>query len=393
MTFANRRVFVVLPAAGCGSRMQSDRPKQYLPLGDSGQTVLQTTVLALLDVPEIDGIYVAVSPEDQYVDSLAIPAAVMRTGGNTRSKTVFQTLEALSDTIADDDLVLVHDAARPFVQPQDVSNLIARTGEVLQDKTAAGLVLAVPVWDTVKRVDESGLLVEDIDRSGLMRIATPQCFPYGQLKAALAGNSDATDESSAMRSAGYAVGVVESSSRNIKLTRPQDIEDAKIYMETPMKIRVGIGYDSHRLVEGRKFILGGIEIEHALGLDGHSDADALLHAITDAILGAARLGNIGSFFPDTDPKYKGADSAILLKDAYEAVREAGWRVVNIDAVVVAQKPKLNPYVAAMQARIEEILELEEGSVSIKPKTNEKLGFEGREEGVSTQAVVLLQSDC
>ena len=357
MTFANRRVFVVLPAAGCGSRMQSDRPKQYLPLGDSGQTVLQTTVLALLDVPEIDGIYVAVSPEDQYVDSLAIPAAVMRTGGNTRAKTVFQTLEALSDTIADDDLVLVHDAARPFVQPQDVSNLIARTGEVLQDKTAAGLVLAVPVWDTVKRIDESGLLVEDIDRSGLMRIATPQCFPYGQLKAALAGNSDATDESSAM------------------------------------KIRVGIGYDSHRLVEGRKFILGGIEIEHALGLDGHSDADALLHAITDAILGASRLGNIGTFFPDTDPKYKGADSAILLKDAYEAVREAGWRVVNIDAVVVAQKPKLNPHVAAMQARIEEILEIEEGSVSIKPKTNEKLGFEGREEGVSTQAVVLLQSDC
>lgn len=393
MTFANRRVFVVLPAAGCGSRMQSDRPKQYLPLGDSGQTVLQTTVLALLDVPEIDGIYVAVSPEDPYVDSLAIPAAVMQTGGNTRAKTVFQTLEALSDTIADDDLVLVHDAARPFVQPQDVSNLIARTGEVLQDKTAAGLVLAVPVWDTVKRVDESGLLVEDIDRSSLMRIATPQCFPYGQLKAALADNSDATDESSAMRSAGYAVGVVESSSRNIKLTRPQDIEDAKIYMENPMKIRVGIGYDSHRLVEGRKFILGGIEIEHALGLDGHSDADALLHAITDAILGAARLGNIGTFFPDTDPKYKGADSAILLKDAYEAVRETGWRVVNIDAVVVAQKPKLNPYVAAMQARIEEIVELEEGSVSIKPKTNEKLGFEGREEGVSTQAVVLLQSDC
>ena len=387
MTFANRRVFVVLPAAGCGSRMQSDRPKQYLPLGDSGQTVLQTTVLALLDVPEIDGIYVAVSPEDQYVDSLAIPAAVMRTGGNTRAKTVFQTLEALSDTIADDDLVLVHDAARPFVQPQDVSNLIARTGEVLQDKTAAGLVLAVPVWDTVKRIDESGLLVENIDRSGLMRIATPQCFPYGLLKAALAGNSDATDESSAMRSAGYAVGVVESSSRNIKLTRPQDIEDAKIYMENSMKIRVG--YDSHRLVEGRKFILGGIEVEHTLGLDGHSDADALLHAITDAILGAARLGNIGTFFPDTDPKYKGADSAIL----YEAVREAGWRVVNIDAVVVAQKPKLNPHVAAMQARIEEILEIEEGSVSIKPKTNEKLGFEGREEGVSTQAVVLLQCDC
>ena len=344
MTYANRRVFVVVPAAGCGSRMQSDRPKQYLPLGQSGQTVLQTTVLTLLDVPEIDGIYVAVSPEDEYAETLAIPAAVLRTGGKTRAETVYQTLEALSDTIADDDLVLVHDAARPFVQPQDVSNLIVRTQKGIEEGMCAGMVLA-------------------------------------------------TDESSAMRSAGYAVGVVESSSRNIKLTRPQDIEDAKIYMENSMKIRVGIGYDSHRLVEGRKFILGGIEVEHTLGLDGHSDADALLHAITDAILGAARLGNIGTFFPDTDPKYKGADSAILLKDAYEAVREAGWRVVNIDAVVVAQKPKLNPHVATMQARVEEILEIEEGSVSIKPKTNEKLGFEGREEGVSTQAVVLLQSDC
>lgn len=393
MTYANRRVFVMVPAAGCGSRMQSDRPKQYLPLGRSGQTVLQTTVLALLDVPEIDGIYVAVSPEDEYVETLAIPAAVLRTGGKTRAETVYQTLEALSDTIADEDLVLVHDAARPFVQPQDVSNLIVRTQKGIEEGMCAGMVLAVPVWDTVKRVDEKGLLVEDVERDGLMRIATPQCFPYRQLKSALAGNLEATDESSAMRDAGYAVGVFESSSRNIKLTRPQDIEDARSLTETPMKMRIGIGYDSHRLVEGRKFILGGIEIEHTLGLDGHSDADALLHAITDAVLGAARLGNIGTFFPDTDPNYKGADSAVLLKTAYEAVREAGWSVVNIDAVVVAQKPKLNPHVTAMQTRIEEILELDEGSVSIKPKTNEKLGFEGREEGVSTQAVVLLQSDC
>ena len=322
MTYANRRVFVVVPAAGCGSRMQSDRPKQYLPLGRSGQTVLQTTVLALLDVPEIDGIYVAVSPEDDYVETLAIPAAVLRTGGETRAETVYQTLEALSDTIADDDLVLVHDAARPFVQPQNVSNLIVRTQKGIEEGMCAGMVLAVPVWDTVKRVDEKGLLVEDVERNGLMRIATPQCFPYRQLKSALAGNLEATDESSAMRDAGYAVGVVESSSRNIKLTRPQDIEDARSLTETPMKMRIGIGYDSHRLVEGRKFILGGIEIEHTLGLDGHSDADALLHAITDAILGAARLGNIGTFFPDTDPKYKGADSAVLLKTAYEA--DGAW---------------------------------------------------------------------
>lgn len=389
MTFNSRRIFAVIPAAGCGSRMQADRPKQYLPI--NGRTILEVTVSALLDVPEIDGMFVGVSPEDDTAETLPMAAAVLKTGGATRAETVFQTLEALSDTIAEDDLVLVHDAARPVVSAADVSKLIAETVRFREEGVAAGAVLAVPVWDTVKRVDKEGLLVEDVERDGLMRIATPQCFAYGELKAALARSLTATDESSAMRAAGFSVAAVESSAHNIKLTRPQDLDFAQLVLDKTMKTRIGIGYDSHRLVEGRKFILGGVEIEHTLGLAGHSDADALLHAITDALLGAARLGNIGTFFPDTDPAYKGADSAVLLKTAYEAVREAGWTVVNIDTVVVAQKPKLNPYVPAMQRRIEEILDLEEGTVSVKPKTNEKLGFEGREEGISTQAVVLLQS--
>ena len=389
MTFDSRRVFAVIPAAGCGSRMQADRPKQYLPI--NGRTMLEVTVSALLDVPEIDGMFVGVSPEDDTAETLPMAAAVLKTGGATRAETVYQTLEALSDTIAEDDLVLVHDAARPLVSAADVSKLIAETVRFREEVIAAGAVLAVPVWDTVKRVDKEGVLVEDVERDGLMRIATPQCFAYGELKAALARSLTATDESSAMRAAGFSVAAVESSAHNIKLTRPQDLDFAQLVLDKTMKTRIGIGYDSHRLVEGRKFILGGVEIEHTLGLAGHSDADALLHAITDALLGAARLGNIGTFFPDTDPAYKGADSAVLLKTAYEAVREAGWTVVNIDTVVVAQKPKLNPHVPAMQRRIEEILELEEGTVSVKPKTNEKLGFEGREEGVSTQAVVLLQS--
>lgn len=389
MTFNSRRIFAVIPAAGCGSRMQADRPKQYLPI--NGRTILEVTVSALLDVPEIDGMFVGVSPEDDTAETLPMAAAVLKTGGATRAETVFQTLEALSDTIAENDLVLVHDAARPLVSPTDVSKLIAETVRFRKEGIAAGAVLAVPVWDTVKRVDKEGIFVEDVDRDGLMRIATPQCFAYGELKAALARNLTATDESSAMRAAGFSVAAVESSAHNIKLTRPQDIDFAQLVLNKTMKTRIGIGYDSHRLAEGRKFILGGVEIEHTLGLAGHSDADALLHAITDALLGAARLGNIGTFFPDTDPAYKGADSAVLLKTAYEAVREAGWTVVNIDTVVVAQKPKLNPHVTAMQRRIEEILDLEEGTVSVKPKTNEKLGFEGREEGVSTQAVVLLQS--
>lgn len=390
MSSACRRVYVVLPAAGSGSRMGADRPKQYLELAASGRTVLETTVGVLAKVPGVDGIFVAVSPADETARTLSMPARVLKTGGASRAQTVYQTLEALSDTVADEDLVLVHDAARPLVDPADVSRLIDESCRVIEEGTAAGAVLAIPVWDTVKRVDGEGYFSQDIDRTGLVRVATPQCFAYGLLKKALADNLSATDESSAVRNAGGRVLAVESSARNIKLTRPQDIEDANRLLRSDMQIRIGIGYDSHRLVENRRFILGGIEIPHTLGLAGHSDADALLHAITDAILGAARLGNIGTFFPDTDPRFKDADSAVLLRTAFEAVKKAGWRVGNVDAVVVAQKPKLNPHVSAMQRRIEELLELEDGAVSVKPKTNEKLGFEGREEGVSTQAVVLLE---
>lgn len=390
MSSACRRVYVVLPAAGSGSRMGADRPKQYLELAASGRTVLETTVEVLGEVPGVDGIFVAVSPADETARTLSMPARVLKTGGASRAQTVYQTLEALSPTVADEDLVLVHDAARPLVDPADVSRLIDESCRVIEEGTAAGAVLTIPVWDTVKRVDGEGYFSQDIDRTGLVRVATPQCFAYGLLKKALADNLSATDESSAVRNAGGRVLAVESSARNIKLTRPQDIEDANRLLRSDMQIRIGIGYDSHRLVENRRFILGGIEIPHTLGLAGHSDADALLHAITDAILGAARLGNIGTFFPDTDPRFKDADSAVLLRTAFEAVKKAGWRVGNVDAVVVAQKPKLNPHVSAMQRRIEELLELEDGAVSVKPKTNEKLGFEGREEGVSTQAVVLLE---
>ena len=179
------------------------------------------------------------------------------------------------------------------------------------------------------------------------------------------------------------------------MTRPADRDlAAAIYRHHKdntviPNIRTGFGYDSHRLVEGRKLIIGGVEIPHTLGLLGHSDADVLLHAVTDAVLGAAALGNIGIFFPDNDPKYKGADSRMLLAEAWKTVREKGWTLVNLDAVLVAEKPKLNPHLPAMRASVAKILGVDVDQISIKPKTNEKLGFEGREEGVSAMVTVLL----
>lgn len=390
---------VIIPAAGVGNRMGADRPKQYLQL--DGRPMLSSTVARFEPLAPVDLIAVAVSPDDGFVNEIADfgpRVRVMRTGGATRAETVLNTLEALAGDFSDEDLVLVHDAARPLVEGDDVLRLMRAVREDAQTGTAAGAVLAMPVADTVKRVDGVGILTEDISRERLVRIATPQCFAFATLRNALRRHREVTDESSAVRAEGLPVRVVSCSAANFKVTVADDLDLARRLLNSStrsnaMKLRIGCGYDSHRLVAGRPFILGGIEIAHTLGLDGHSDADALLHAVTDAILGAAGCGNIGLLFPDNDPAYKGADSAMLLERAWEKVRETGnWRIENIDSVIVAQKPKLNPHVPAMAARIAEILAIDPSQVSIKPKTNERLGFEGREEGVSVQAVVLLTQD-
>ena len=292
-------------------------------------------------------------------------------------------------------LILVHDAARPLVDQKDVEALIDAAAHEAETAPENGAVLGIPVADTVKRVNGEGIITEDLSREGLVRIATPQAFRGDVLLKALTEHTDVTDESSAIRAAGGRVTVVPASPAVLKLTRPADRDlAAAIYRHHKdntviPNIRTGFGYDSHRLVEGRKLIIGGVEIPHTLGLLGHSDADVLLHAVTDAVLGAAALGNIGLFFPDNDPKYKGADSRMLLAKAWKAVREKGWVLVNLDAVLVAEKPKLNPHLPAMRASVAKILGVDVDQISIKPKTNEKLGFEGREEGVSAMVTVLL----
>lgn len=394
---AFQHIVALIPAAGVGERMKADCPKQYLPIaGEPTPTVLETCMASLNKVSSLTRLIVAVSSKDGYVDTLNLPhAEVFRTGGATRAETVRNTLQALAGDSLESTLILVHDAARPLVDPKDVEALIDAAAHEAETAPENGAVLGIPVADTVKRVNGEGVITEDLSREGLVRIATPQAFRGDVLLKALTEHTDVTDESSAIRAAGGRVTVVPASPAVLKLTRPADRDlAAAIYRHHKdntviPNIRTGFGYDSHRLVEGRKLIIGGVEIPHTLGLMGHSDADVLLHAVTDAVLGAAALGNIGLFFPDNDPKYKGADSRMLLAEAWKTVREKGWTLVNLDAVLVAEKPKLNPHLPAMRASVAKILGVDVDQISIKPKTNEKLGFEGREEGVSAMVTVLL----
>ena len=394
---AFQHIVALIPAAGVGERMKADCPKQYLPIaGETTPTVLETCVASLNKVSRLTRLIVAVSSKDGYVDTLNLPhAEVFRTGGATRAETVRSTLQALAGGSLESTLVLVHDAARPPVEPKDVEALIDAAAHEAETVPENGAVLGIPVADTVKRVNGEGVITGDLSREGLVRIATPQAFRGDVLLKALTEHTDVTDESSAIRAAGGRVTVVPASPAVLKLTRPADRDlAAAIYRHHKdntviPNIRTGFGYDSHRLVEGRKLIIGGVEIPHTLGLLGHSDADVLLHAVTDAVLGAATLGNIGLFFPDNDPKYKGADSRMLLAEAWKTVRKKGWALVNLDAVLVAEKPKLNPHLPAMRASVAKILGVDVDQISIKPKTNEKLGFEGREEGVSAMVTVLL----
>ena len=386
------RPYVIIVAAGSGSRMHAELPKQYLTLGSDGKTLLELTVDALRKALPDAKVVVAVKPADSYVRNLPLAKEVeiLETGGKTREETVYQTLLTLQKEASPEALIFVHDAARALVLEEDIRRLRTLATAAIEKNEAAGAVLAIAVTDTVKRTDSNSLITEDISRTGLVRIATPQVFPLATLLRALEGNLDATDESSAVRAIGLKVKVLQGGPENFKVTTAADLTFAKKLKGIPMATRVGIGYDSHRLVAGRKLILGGVDIPFHLGLDGHSDADVLVHAVIDALLGAAHLGNIGKLFPDTDPAYKGADSIALLRNVNERLRAAGWQVINIDSVLVAEAPKINPHVKAIEENIARALGISAEAVSLKPKTNEGLGFEGKEKGMSAKAIVLIE---
>ena len=375
-------VTALIVAAGSGSRMGGDTPKQYRPI--AGKAVLAHAVDALASHPRIDAVRVVIGTGQEEMAREALDGRDVGDligGGAERSDSVRAGLDAIPDGI-----VLVHDAARPFC-PHDV---IDRLLDALDSGDGAVPVLATP--DTLAR--GTGQLEEMVERKDMVRVQTPQAFHVEDLRYALteSGLRKATDESSLLVAAGLKVVTVEGDPMLDKLTSPADWERAEQLQTARLISRTGMGFDVHAFAGEGPVMLGGIEVPHDRGLAGHSDADVVLHAITDALLGAAGLGDIGQHFPPSDPQWKGASSDIFLSHAADLVRHMGGIIDFVDCTLICEAPKLSPYRDAMRSRIAEILGLSLSRVSIKATTTERLGFTGRGEGIAAQAVATIRMD-
>ncbi len=372
----------LLVAAGRGHRVGGPLPKQYAKIG--GQAVLRHTARHFLAHPRISTVIVVIHPDDiaLYEDAVAglnLPAPVM--GGAERQDSVRNGLLRLQDMGAPSK-VLIHDAVRPFVAASVISAVI---DAVTED---TGALPALPVADTLKRAD-GGQVKATVDRAGLWRAQTPQGFPFAPLLAAhrAAAGSVLTDDAAVAEAAGLAVALVAGSESNFKITGPDDMERAERILNPPSWItRVGTGFDVHAFEEGDTAMICGVAIPHTHKLAGHSDADVGLHALTDALLGAAGKGDIGVYFPPSDAKWRGAASDIFLKAAGDMIAADGGRIENLDITIICETPKVGPHRETMRARVAEILGIPLGRVNIKGKTTEKLGFLGRSEGIAAQAV-------
>ena len=385
------RCFALVPCAGSGERAAAAGPKQSAAL--AGRTVVAHTLAALKQVERIGATLVVLAPGDTRFESAApgFEGYAERVGGGTRAASVRAGLAALERHGARrQDWVLVHDAARCLVEPASIDRLI----DACLDDEVGGL-LALPLADTLKQGDGDARSAATVDRRDKWLAQTPQMFRLGLLADALDRADDTvTDEASAIEALGHAPRLVAGDADNFKLTWPQDFARAERVLAArrggPMtSMRIGEGWDVHALVAGRPLILGGVTVPHTMGLDGHSDADALAHAITDALLGAAGLGDIGRHFPDTDARFKGADSMVLLAEAAHRVREAGYAIGNVDSTVIAQAPKLAPHIPAMRARLAEVLGLAPDQVNVKAKTAEKMGPVGEFRAIEARATCLL----
>lgn len=385
-------VWCVLLAAGKGSRSGLEMNKVFFRW--QGRSVLSRCIDALAAAKIYDGIVLVISPsdEDAYRQLTAAEGEnplvkQIVFGGETRRESGFNGLKVVPE---DCEIVSVHDAARPFVSPEMIRATI-------DDARIYGSgVISTPVVDTIKQLDEKTGRVTTPDRAQLRAVQTPQSFDYARLmEAHMRAQADGltvTDDAMVYEHANGDVHLSQAAGaeRNIKLTNPEDF--SRLGENAMPMMRMGSGYDVHRLTKGRKLILCGVDVPHSMGLDGHSDADVAVHALMDAILGAMGEGDIGRHFPDSDMRYKGISSMLLLEHVMGIVRQKGYRILNVDLTIVAQKPKLASYIPQMRENIAAALGVEVEQANVKATTTERLGFEGEERGISAQAVALLQKD-
>ena len=374
------KAWAVIVAAGRGARAGTPVNKVYMPLGS--KSVLGVCLEAFERCGLFEGASVVISRDDEALFAkenrpMFVKAIVF--GGCNRQESVYNGLRSIPYDV---DVVAVHDAARPFVTKEIIEATLVSAAE------CASGVISTPVVDTIKQVHSDGR-VSTPDRSTLFAVQTPQSFDFKKLLAAheraIAEQFVATDDAALFERYYGTVRLVSApgAERNRKLTTRSD------FMTNVPDFRVGQGYDAHRLAENRKLVLCGVEIPHPRGLDGHSDADVALHALMDAMLGAAALGDIGRHFPDTDEKYSGISSMLLLMETAGILAEAGYRVSNADVTIVAQRPKLAPYMDKMRENVAAALRVGTDRVNVKATTTEHMGFEGMEEGISAQAVVTI----
>ncbi len=368
----------IIVAAGRGTRAGGDAPKQWQVI--AGKRIVDWTLEIFVNHPQINQVVLVVHPDD--VDHApTTDGLILALGGETRSQSVFNGLQSIEGLGVD--FALIHDVARPCVSDQVISNVI----EAL--KSEKGAAPAVKVADALWE-SSSDFVERSKSRDGLFRAQTPQGFHFADILAAHKGNSaPASDDVEVATRAGIHVKIVEGHEDNLKVTTPHDFARAESILRGPMDIRLGNGYDVHRFGDGDHVILCGVKVDHTRGLQGHSDADVGMHAVTDAIYGALADGDIGQHFPPSDPQWKGAASDIFLRHAVQLAEQRGFRISNIDCTLVCEFPKIGPHSGAMRQRMAEIMDIDVNRVSIKATTSEKLGFTGREEGIAAIATATL----
>lgn len=380
------RCVALVVAGGQGERAGGVIPKQYQLL--AGQPVVRRAARLFVDHPDVDAVRVVIREADQaYYDVATAGLDLLEpvTGGTTRQESVLRGLESLTGIAPE--IVLIHDAARPLCRPEVITRVVAALS------SARAAVPCVPVGDTLKRGDALGnVVVATVERERLWQAQTPQGFRFQNILMAhrrRIGQS-LTDDAAVAEQEGIAVTIVAGDEHNIKITTAGDFGLGEHWLNPGYETRTGFGFDVHRFGTGKHVMLGGVAIAHDKGLVGHSDADVVLHALTDAILGAVGAGDLGLHFPPTDPQWRGANSEVFVKRAMAFVAETGGSISNVDITIICERPRIGPYRETMVQRIAHIMAIEAPRVSIKATTSEGLGFTGRREGIAAQAVATVR---